>query len=127
MKLKPAAEPISIFGGSHIKVPTQAILDNIASAIKIGIGLIFKIFVMINVTGTINIIVVTLSKNIDNTEVINDNQTNNIHVFQCVILAVLIAKYCKNPVFSNSATMIIIHNNNIIVLKSIDWSISSAE
>ncbi len=122
-----AADQIKIFGGSQISVPTQAILDRIASAISIGTGFNFKIFVIISVTGTTKIIVVTLSKNIDKTDVNQASEANKIHVFPCVFFAVFIAKYCKKPVFSSSATIIIIASNNKIVLKSTDCKICSAE
>ncbi len=122
-----AAEPIKIFGGSQISVPTHAIFDKIASDIRIGIGLIFKILVIISVTGTTKIIVVTLSKNIDKTDVNQANETNKTQVFPWVFFAVLIAKYCKKPVFSNSATIIIIQSNNKIVLKSTEYKTSWGE
>lgn len=125
VKLNHAADPIIIFGGSQINVPTQAIFDKTASANNIGTGLIFNIFVTINVIGTTNIIVVTLSKNIDNTEVNHANHKSNNPVFPCVFFATKIAKYCKNHVFSSSVTITIIHNSKSIVLKSIDAIILS--
>ncbi len=93
LKLNHASEPMSIFGGSHMRVATHPIFDNIASANNIGTGFIFKSFVMISVTGTIKTIVVTLSKNIDKTEVNHHNATMRYHIFPFVFLAVLIARY----------------------------------
>jgi hypothetical protein len=80
--------------------------------------------VIINVTGTTKIIVVTLSKNIDNIDVNAQSATIKYHIFPPVFFAVFIARYWKNPVFSNSATIIIIQNKRRIVLKSIEFNTS---
>jgi hypothetical protein len=93
LKLNQAAKPIIIFGGSQINVPTHPIFDKIASDIRSGIGFNFNNFVIINVTGTTNIIVVTLSKNIDNTDVSAQRATIRYHRFHPVFFAVFIAKY----------------------------------
>jgi hypothetical protein len=116
-----------IFGGSQIRVATQPIFDKIATLIKIGIGLSFNNFVMINVTGTTKTIVVTLSKNIESPEVSAHKAIIKYHKFHPVFFAVLMAKYWKNHVFSNSATISIIPNRSKIVLKSIELKIASDE
>lgn len=51
-----------ILGGSPIKVAVPPIFENSTSDIRNGKGLMFKIVVIENVTGTINNTVVTLSK-----------------------------------------------------------------
>lgn len=120
LKLNPAADHIIIFGGSQTRVQTPAIFDKIANDNNNGIGLIFSKRVITNKTGTIKIMVVTLSKIIDNQDANAESAITKNHKFHCVFCATLIAVNWKNHVFSISATIIIIQNNSKIVLKSID-------
>ena len=69
-KLKLAALPIIIFGGSPINVEVPPTLDAIISVIKNGTGLTFKIWQITIVIGPTNNTVVTLSSNADNMAVI---------------------------------------------------------
>jgi hypothetical protein len=93
LKLKPAAEPIIIFGGSQTRVATHPIFDNTAAANKIGAGLILKSRVIIRITGTIRSKVVTLSKTIERSVVSVARKTVNLHGSPWVFFAVQSATY----------------------------------
>ena len=69
-KLRPAALPIIILGGSPINVEVPPTFDAIICVIKNGIGLIERISLITSVIGPINNTVVTLSSIADKTAVI---------------------------------------------------------
>ena len=91
--MKPAAEPMMIFGGSQTSVATPQIFDKIASANKKGIGLTFNILAMIIVTGAIRTMVVTLSSIIERTAVRSPSHIKRYQIFHLLNFAVLIAIY----------------------------------
>ena len=62
MKLKPAAEPIMIFGGSPIRVAVPPIFEQMISVIKKGTGLRSSFLQAAKVMGITRITVVTLSR-----------------------------------------------------------------
>ena len=64
-----AAEPMSTFGGSPIRVATPPVFDRIASPIRYGIGVVPISSAIDRVTGATTMIVVTLSNTIDTTVV----------------------------------------------------------
>ncbi|MBT3728825.1 hypothetical protein HOF65_00355 [bacterium] len=88
-----AYDQIIILGGSQTSVATHPVSESKASAINIGVGLSFNILEIIIVIGTINIIVVTLSKISDNSVVRVHNATVNFHKFHQVFFATFIHKY----------------------------------
>ena len=77
-------------------------------------------------TGAINTIVVTLSRNIDNTVVVVPSATSNSQGLPRDHWPVLMAMYWKNPVCSSSPTRIIMPISSPMVLKSIASSASSS-
>ena len=66
-----------IFGGSPICVAAPPMLENITSLRSIGMGSSRNTFASEIVTGAINNIVVTLSKNAENTAVTKQRITTN--------------------------------------------------
>ena len=63
------ALPIMMFGGSPMSVAVPPMFDAMICVRRYGIGSSFRIFVMLNVTGTMRSTVVTLSRNAENTAV----------------------------------------------------------
>ena len=70
-----------IFGGSPIRVAVPQRLEAIIIGITKRTGLISKILEIDIATGTIRKIVVTLSKNADNTAVMKKNEKKRITIF----------------------------------------------
>ena len=120
LKLNHVSDAISIFGGSHTSVQTHHMLDSITSAISIGVEFSFRSFVIIIVIGAISMIVVTLSRTIESTVVSHQRSNVRFQRLHLDFFAVLIAKYWKNQLFSNTSTIIIIQKSRSRVLKSIE-------
>jgi hypothetical protein len=114
-----AADPISMFGGSPIRVAVPPTFDASTSAIMNGIGDILSVLNTDTVMGTINSTVVTLSINIETVAVKMQKRTISFHIFPFDALLIFIPRYWNTPVSPNIATIIIIPNNRPIVLKSI--------
>ena len=74
---------------------------------------------METVTGTMMMIVVTLSRTIETRLVTNPRYTMRSHGLPRASLAALIARYWKKPVSLNVPTTIIIPKSREMVLKSI--------
>ena len=81
LKERLAYDPIIIFGGSPISVAAPHKLDAMIIGITNRIGLISNIFEIEIATGTIRNIVVTLSRNADNTAVIKKNEKKRTIIF----------------------------------------------
>ena len=64
------ALPIMMFGGSPMRVAVPPMFEAMICVRRYGIGSSFRIFVMLNVTGTMSSTVVTLSRKAENTAVI---------------------------------------------------------
>ena len=79
LKLKPAAEPMMMFGGSPTRVATPPMSDSKASAISKGITRMPRVSAMRIVTGAIRTIVVTLSRNIESTVVVVPRAISKSH------------------------------------------------
>ena len=88
MKVKLAALPIIMFGGSPINVAVPPTLEAIISAIKKGTGLTFKISQITIVIGPISNTVVTLSRTPESIAVINIKQIITFQGSPFVFLAV---------------------------------------
>jgi len=117
-KLRPAALPIMMFGGSPISVMVPPILDANICPNKIGTGFIFIIFARVNVIGPMSSTVVTLSSRAEQTAVITMNDTMIFHGSPLAILADLIETYSNSPECFTTATNSIIPTRTPIVLKS---------
>ncbi len=77
--VKPAAEPIMMFGGSPMSVAVPPMFDARISVMKNGMGLMSSILHTVIVIGPMSSTVVTLSKNAESTAV---SSTNSIMIFQ---------------------------------------------
>ena len=127
LKLKLAAEPIMILGGSPTRVATPPVLESKASEIRKGMGDIPRISAIKIETGAISTKVVTLSRNMDNTVVIPPRMSSNFHGSPWERLAVRMARYWKKPVSDSMLTKIIMPSNKPRVLKSMDNKADSCE
>lgn len=94
----PAYDQIIILGGSPIRVAAPQRFDAIIIGITKRTGFISKIFDIDIATGTMRNIVVTLSRNADNTAVIKKNEKNNITMFHL--------EYSNNLTASHSNTRV---------------------
>ena len=74
-KSMPAALPISILGGSPIRVAVPPMLEARIKAMRKGSGLIPSLAVIKRVTGAINITMVTLSSSAEVTAVTSTKMT----------------------------------------------------
>ena len=114
-----AALPIRIFGGSPISVVVPPMFESKITLIKKIFGLIFKLFATTKATGTIRSTVVTLSKNAENTAVINPNKIKIGNGFPFPIFDAHIAIYWNIPHSFAIPTITIIPTSRPRVLKSI--------
>lgn len=116
LKSYPATDAIIIFGGSHTSVATPPIFEKITSAIRSGRGENESICAIMIVTGATIIIVVRFGRNAERIAVSQDKYTTRSQKFHFVFFAVLMARYWKSHVFSNTETIIIIEKRSTIVL-----------
>src|SRR5215470_15075240 len=72
LKVRPAAEPIMMLGGSPISVAVPPMFEAKICENRYGYGLTLSSAVMSIVTGTVSSTVVTLSRNAENTAVTTD-------------------------------------------------------
>src|SRR5919112_637909 len=120
-----AAEPISMFGGSPIRVAAPPTLDVSTCARINGIGEIFRILKIEIVTGTIRRTDVTLSMNMEDTAVNVPSRTSSKYRLPFESLLSLMPTYWKIPVSAKMATIIIMPSRRPIVLKSIEFIANS--
>ena len=114
MKLRPACEPIMIFGGSPIRVAVPPMLEARICASRKGTGSMPRMPVIGPTSNT----VVTLSRNAESTAV---RMVNSSMIFQGLpfaILADLIAMYSNRPELRTTATNSIMPISTPMVLKS---------
>jgi hypothetical protein len=114
-----AALPISILGGSPIKVAVPPILADITPAIRKGKGLFPKVSAISMAMGMIKRTVVTLSRRAERTAVAIERVIKISQALPRANLAAFMATYWKRPVLLVMVTMIIIPINKRRVLKSI--------
>ncbi len=126
MKLRSAAEPMRMLGGSPTSVATPPVLDNRASAMRNGTGETPRISAIRMVTGAMRTMVVTLSRNIDRIVVIEPRMTSRRHGLPPDRFAVYVARRnWKKPVSARSATRIIMPMRSPSVSKSMVSKASS--
>jgi len=118
LKLRPAALPIIMLGGSPISVAVPPILDAKICVIKNGTGLSPSISVTAIVIGPTKSTVVTLSRKAERTAVIMKNKIIIIQGLPFDNLAALIAMYSNKPEIFTTDTKSIIPINIPTVLKS---------
>ena len=116
--MRPAAEPIMVLGGSPISVAVPPILENIASPISSGTGLICNLVATSNVTGAIKMITVRLFRNIETMAVIPPSNTSKRRGDPAARRAAWIARYSNTPVLPSMAMSSIIPRSRPSVLKS---------
>ena len=118
MKLRPACEPIMIFGGSPIRVAVPPMLEARICASRKGTGSMPRMPVIAIAIGPTSSTVVTLSRNAESTAV---RMVNSSMIFQGLpfaILADLIAMYSNRPELRTTATNSIMPISTPMVLKS---------
>lgn len=119
LKLSFANDQIIIFGGSQISVADHHIFDAIIIGIINETGCTFSIFAIEIATGVTKNMVVTLSKNADNTAVNTINKKSNFKGFPFEISNNLYEVRSKIPVSDNTQIIIIIQANKVITSPSI--------
>ncbi len=119
-KVRLAADPIMMFGGSPIKVAVPPMLEARISAIRYGTGFIFSVRQSMMVMGPMSKMVVTLSNSAEKTAVMMTKATMMSHGLPLQSFADLMATYSKSPDWRTTATNIIMPQSTPSVLKSMD-------
>ena len=117
-KLRPAALPIMMLGGSPMRVAVPPMFEAMIWVMKKGMGLIFSMFVMASVMGPISSTVVTLSKKADKIAVMRTNKTISFQGWPLAIFAARMAMYSNKPEFLTTATKSIMPTSTPMVLMS---------
>ena len=108
MKLRPAAEPIMIFGGSPMSVAVPPIFEDRITVITKGRAPTSICVASRRAIGEINSTVVTLSNIAEKNAVITNSTARNAIGSAFTIFALLIAMYSNTPLCSVIFTIIII-------------------
>ena len=120
-KLKPAAEPIMMLGGSPIKVAVPPMLEARISTMKKGMGLMSsRRRQTVYVTGPMRRTVVTLSRKAEQTAVMMEKTIMINQGLPLTIFADLMAMYSKMPEALIMPTNIIMPTKTPRVPKSMD-------
>ena len=118
IKLRPACEPIMIFGGSPMSVAVPPMLEDKICVSRNGTGSNPRMPVMAMDIGPTSRTVVTLSRNALSTAVSSANSSMIFHGLPFASLADLMATYSNSPEFFTTATNSIMPTSTPIVPKS---------
>src|SRR5918998_1162728 len=116
----PAALPIRIFGGSPMSVAAPPMLEAITWVSRKGIGEASSASAMRNVTGTMRITVVTLSRKAERNAVTRASKIRMRPGLALPHWALFMARYSKTPVLSRIATITIIPARRPMVFQSMN-------
>ena len=117
-KLRPALEPIMMFGGSPISVAVPPMFEAKICVSRNGTGLMPRMPAIEIAIGPTSRTVVTLSRNALSTAVRIMNSSMIFHGLPFAIFADLIAIYSNRPEFRTTATNSIMPTSTPIVPKS---------
>ena len=117
-KERSAALPIRMFGGSPMRVDAPPMFEAITCVSRKGIGEVSRASAIRNVTGTMSITVVTLSRNAERKAVTSASRMSMRPGFALPHWALFMARYSKTPVRSRMATITIIPARSPMVFQS---------
>ena len=119
-KERSAALPIRMFGGSPMSVAAPPMFEAITCVSRKGIGEASRASAIRNVTGTMRITVVTLSRNAERKAVTRASRMRMRPGFALPHWALFMARYSKTPVRSRMATITIIPASSPMVFQSMN-------
>src|SRR5918993_4134778 len=119
-KDRSAALPMRMLGGSPIRVAAPPTFEAITCVSRKGVGEDSRASAIRNVTGTISITVVTLSKNAERKAVTTERRMRMRPGRAFPHWALFMARYSKTPVLSRMATITIIPARSPMVFQSMN-------
>src|SRR5918993_1096226 len=119
-KVRPAALPIRMFGGSPMRVDAPPMFDAMTCVSKNGIGEASRASAIRNVTGTMRMTVVTLSRKAERNAVTMASSMRMRPGRALPHWALFMARYSKTPVRSRIATITIIPARSPMVFQSMN-------
>ena len=117
-KLRPAALPIMMLGGSPMRVAVPPMLEAMIWESRKGTGLTSRIWVMAMVMGPISSTVVTLSRKAESTAVMTVKTARMAMGWPRVSLADQMAMYSNRPEHFTTATKSIMPTRTPMVFRS---------